>query len=117
MEAEYISLSMGMTMLIPLRTILSEIAICLNFDHNEKSIISTVWEDNEAARKLATTDPPRLTPRSRSIAVKYHWFREHLKKDKIECLGIDTKSQLADLLTKSFAGPEFERLREFLMGW
>jgi len=37
-----------------------------------KSTVSTVWEDNQAAITLANMELPRMTPRSKNIAVKYH---------------------------------------------
>lgn len=38
--------------------------------------ISRVFEDNQACLKLACSTMPKLTPRSKRIAVKYHWFRK-----------------------------------------
>ena len=73
-EAEYIALSTAMRALLPVRHIYEVVCVSLNLDRNPNSVISTVFEDNCAAKILATTDPPRLTPQSRHIAVKYHWF-------------------------------------------
>ena len=42
------------------------------------STISTVCEDNRAVKILATTDPPYLMPRSKHIAIRYHWFCSHV---------------------------------------
>jgi Reverse transcriptase (RNA-dependent DNA polymerase) len=45
----------------------------LNVIGDAGSIIrSTIFEDNQACYQLATTDPPRMTSRSKSIAIKYH---------------------------------------------
>jgi hypothetical protein len=84
MEAEYISLSQAMRVLLPMRMLLEEVSTTLCLKRDPKSVIkSTIWEDNAACLVLATTDPPRMTPRSKSIAVKYHWFREHLIKESL----------------------------------
>ena len=85
MEAEYISLSQALRVLLPLRIVLDEVSTLLHLKHDPHSLIkSTVFEDNQACLALATSNPPKLTPRSKSIAVKYHWFREHLKPGVIE---------------------------------
>jgi hypothetical protein len=116
-EAEYIALSSGMRALLPLRSILAEVTSILNLPKNRRSVISTVWEDNAAALLLATTDPPKISSRTKHINVKYHWFRSHLKKGEIECKKIDTKEQWADILTKPLVQALFEPLRKKIMGW
>ena len=74
-------------------------------------------EDNEACQKLAGSSMPKMTPRSKHIAVKYHWFREYLDKLQIEVLSIDTKSQLADIFTKGLVQKEFKSKRKMVCGW
>ena len=73
MESEYIALSTAMRSLVHVRALLNHICARFNLAYGDKiSTISTVFEDNRAAKILATTDPPRLTPRSKSLAVRYH---------------------------------------------
>ena len=86
---------------------------------SQKSILnpSIIFEDNEAALSLATTDPPRMTPRSKHIAIKYHWFRKHLKKGYIELQHIRSNDQKADILTKALPRIKHERARLLTMGW
>ena len=118
MEAEYISLSQAMRVLLPMRLLLEEIAGPLQLQRDPKSVIkSTIWEDNQACLTLATTDPPRMTPRSKSIAVKYHWFRERLIPGVIEIKAVGTENQAADIFTKATSQAIFERLRRVLLGW
>ena len=74
MEAEYVALSASMRTLIPLQRKLWEICGALEVPLDDQSLLSTVWEDNQAALGLATSDPPCLTPRSKHLAIKYHWF-------------------------------------------
>ena len=58
-----------------------------------------------------------MTPRSKHIAIKYHFFREHVFNGTVDIEKIDTSNQKADIFTKGL-GPEiFERVRELLMGW
>ncbi|KAI2510177.1 hypothetical protein MHU86_4209 [Fragilaria crotonensis] len=118
MEAEYISLSQALRVLLPLRIILEEVSSHLHLKPDPRSVIkSTIFEDNQACLLLATSDPPKLTPRSKSIAVKYHWFREHLEPGVIDIKPIASEDQLADIFTKPLAAISFLRLRKRLLGW
>ena len=76
----------------------------------------TAHEDNSACETLANLEPGRVTPRSKFYDVKVHWFRSMLGPD-IRVVRVDTKSQLADIYTKSLAREDFERLRKLLAGW
>ena len=89
--------------------------------HGEKvSTISTVFEDNRAAKLLATTDPPRLTPRSKSLAIRYHWFRSHLGVKNGKGIIIKDVASLlnsADFLTKALPRDHFRENRKSVQGW
>ncbi len=65
---------------------------------------------------LATQHPPRLTPRSKHIAVKYHWFCSQLG-ETIQLKYIPTNDQLAEILTKPLSRVKFECDQEQLMGF
>ena len=121
MESEYIALSTAMRSLVHVRALLKHICARFNLAYGDKiSTISTVFEDNRAAKILATTDPPRLTPRSKSLAVRYHWFRSHIGiKDGTGIQIMDVQSSLnrADWLTKSLAKDAFLANRLAVSGW
>jgi hypothetical protein len=118
MESEYIALSQAMHTLLPLRTILDEVSNALSLkSHPKTSIHSRIYEDNPACLLLATSDPPKLTPRSKNIAVKYHWFQEHLVPGEVEIKPIGSDNQLADIFTKPLAAKLFEHFRSKLLGW
>jgi len=117
MSAEYIAMSIAMRSLIHLRNVHAEVVKSLELPWSKESMISTVYEDNQACIVLATTDPPRHTPQSRTIAVKYHWFRKQLGKDTIRVEKIDGKLQRANILTKPLARAQFESERKMLIGW
>ena len=109
-----------MRSLLPLRRILSELVTALDLEHDGKSTIkSTVWEDNTAARTLATTNPPRHTPKSRYFNCKWHWFREHLTPgpDGIEVQPVLSEDQIADAFTKPLKKDVFICLHKRLLGW
>ena len=58
-----------------------------------------------------------MTSRSLHYAVKYHWFREHIIPEEIEFVKIETKNQLADILTKGLLTEQFKHIHILLMGW
>jgi len=118
MESEYISLSMAMRSLIFLRGLMFEIDTIFGIDVGSTvSSISTVFEDNQPAIALATTDPPRMTPRSKSLAVKYHWFRSHLSPDSIVVKAIASAQNKADIFTKALPFEAFARHRKAICGY
>jgi hypothetical protein len=117
MEAEYIALSTALRSLLPAKAVLQTVTKALNIEIPTVSTISTVWEDNHAAEVLATTKPPRLTPRSKHIAIRYHWFRDKLEPGKIEIKPIASKQQKADILTKALTKQNHEEARKLSMGW
>ena len=78
---------------------------------------NTIWEDNAGTLALAKLEPPRMTPRSHHYTVKYHWFSEHIIPKKVEVVKIETKNQLADILTKGLRTEQFKHICTLLMGW
>ena len=116
-EAEYIALSTGMRSLLPLRNLVKDVSDSLGVKRNEISSVSAVWEDNNACLKLVNDPYPNMSPRTKSIAVKYHWFREKIVEGEIEAKRIDTALQKADIFTKGLAKDDFERKRKMICGW
>lgn len=115
-EAEYIALSTAMRDLLPTRALLKEIGDQMQLSYcNKSTILSKVWEDNNGAIRLAEASN-KVTLRTKHIAVKYHFFREHLS-DEIQVQKVDTTNQIADIFTKGLATPQFEYLVSKLMGW
>ena len=76
---------------------------------------SKVFEDNQGAVSLATM--PKMNPRTKHIAVKYHFFRDHISRGEIEVEWIEGEKQKADILTKGLAFEKFSRLWKLLLGW
>ena len=118
MEAEYNALSLCMRAVLPFQRILNKILISIGIiDEKIIKFKTTIWEDNVGALTLARLEPGQMTPRSKHYAIKYHWFRSHLKPNKIELHKVDTKEQKADILTKGLRKDLFERIRKLLCGW
>ena len=112
MESEYLALSQAMLDLIPLREILKEVnqTVFNNTIHmppcttNSKSFSDIItseeeapipkskfYEDNNACLKFVHL--PRLTPRTKHIAVTYHWFRSKVEQLEISVEPINTDQQ------------------------
>ena len=75
---------------------------------------STIYEDNNGAIVVATS--PRMTPTSKQIAVKYHWFRQNAGKGFV-IRKIKSENQKADISTKGLQGQIFVRIRKLLCSW
>ena len=114
--------------LIALRQVLKEIfKYTMNSSEFEKLNISTtskgfkeipqstVHEDNTACLKFAMI--PKMSPRTKHIAIPYHSFREKVKELEIRVVQIDTTKQLADQFTKELPEEKFVRDRKGLVGW
>jgi hypothetical protein len=120
MEAEYIALSDMMKQVIFLQGIHQEITsqcTSLNLPAIGKTSITTVFQDNQAAQILAATDPPRMTPRSKAIAVRYHWFRQYLHPNRIVMAPIASKDNPSNILTKALDRTQFEAERRMILNW
>jgi hypothetical protein len=98
-----------------MKVLLTELATltCLPFDNT--ITYSTVFEDNKGCEELANA--PKVRPRTKHIALKYHHFRSHVARGDIKIQWINTKSQLADIFTKPLPEPLFTSLRLLLLGW
>jgi hypothetical protein len=116
--AEYTAMSMAMRDVLPLKHLVKAVSKGVGMEPTDLATIkTTVWEDNNGALTLAKMEPGRTTPRSKHFAVRYHWFRSHLKPNSIEIERIDSKRQRGDLFTKALRPTDFENIRKQLMGW
>ena len=114
-EAEYIALSQAMRDIIPFLSQMEAMNKIFGDELVPPVIYCKLFEDNNGALELART--PRYLPRTKHIGIKYHHFREHVRKGKVKISSIDTKEQMADQFTKGLTASSFEYLRKLLMGW
>ena len=114
-EAEYIALSQSLRDVIPLLDLIKEMEKFFGLPSEKPEVKCKLFEDNNGALELARA--PKYRPRTKHIAIKYHHFREHVKKGLISINAIDTKEQIADIFTKGLPGISFKYLRRHLMGW
>ena len=115
-EAEYIALSQSMREVLPIIWLLQEA-----HDHgipvltNPPKIHCKVFEDNAGAIEIAKV--PKMRPRTKHLNIKYHHFREEVKKGTVSIYHVGTKDQIADIFTKPLDESLFKSLRVKVMGW
>jgi hypothetical protein len=116
MEAEYQALSASCRDLIPLRHTVKEASDALGISKDFKvHSHSTIYEDNSACQSQATA--PKMTPRTKHIAVTYHWFREFVASGDLQVVKVNSENNLSDILTKGLVAEKFTAIRKLLCGW
>ena len=116
LESEYTSLSHSIRTLIPIRSLVLELAGALEIpDSINTTVRSAVFEDNRAAVLLANNH--RITSRTRYFHVKWHFFWEYVSRGDVTVEYISTDLQRADYLTKMNPRFVFERIRKMNQGW
>jgi hypothetical protein len=121
-EAEYISLAQALREFIPMRRAFEDMLKALELTTEYPIVVkSVIFEDNNGAISTATT--PKMSPRTKHIAVKYHFVKNLFGKKKhpdhhpFDLQKIDTELQKADVLTKGLAEFSFLRNRKLLCGY
>jgi hypothetical protein len=82
---------------------------------NSKNTLSSVFEDNAGAIEIANV--PKMRPRTKHLNIKYHHFREEVRKGTISIYHTRTEDQIADIFTKPLPEVPFVKFREKMMGW
>ena len=115
-ESEYIALSHAMRETIPAKELLYEITKAFQLKQPDKSkMVCSIFEDNNSCIELAKC--PKVRPRTKHIAIKYHFFREKIESGEFKIEPIETTEQIADLFTKPLTEKPFKYLRQKLLGW
>jgi hypothetical protein len=115
-EAEYIALSQAMRMVLPIIWLMEEARkqeITVLFA--TPKIHCKVFEGNAGAIKIANI--PKMRPRTKHLNIKYHHFREEVKKGTISIYHTRIEAQIADIFIKPLPEQPFIRFREKMMGW
>nr|GFB18296.1 retrovirus-related Pol polyprotein from transposon TNT 1-94 [Tanacetum cinerariifolium] len=99
-EAEYVSLSACCAQVLWMRTQLTD----YGFHFNKIPI----YYDSKSA--IAISCNPVQHSRTKHIAVRYHFIKEHVEKGTIELYFVKTAYQLADLFTKALPVDRFNYL-------
>lgn len=114
-EAEYMALSVAAREVLPLRELMLEITSHFGLPQITPNLRCTIFEDNKGAEQLARA--PRMRPRTKHIAIKYHHFREQVAKGILHITRVATDEQRADILTKATPLSTLSHLRQQIQGW
>nr|GFB48801.1 copia protein [Tanacetum cinerariifolium] len=99
-EAEYVSLSACCAQILWMRTQLT--------DYGFNFIRIPIYYDSKSA--IAISCNPVQHSRTKHIAVRYHFIKEHVEKGTIELYFVKTDYQLADIFTKALLADRFNYL-------
>ena len=73
------------------------------------------FEDNNGSIDLAKE--PQYRPQTKHLSIKWHHFREHIKRGTSKIVYVETNEQQAEIMTKPLVKPNFEYLRKKIMRW
>ena len=102
-EAEYMAAYFGGSEAIWLRSLLGELGCT-------QSEPTKIYSDNQAC--ISITKNPTLKSCAKHISIKYHFLRERISTGELLIGYIRTENEIADILTKALAKPQFENLRD-----
>jgi hypothetical protein len=115
-EAEYIALSQAMREVLPIIWLMEEAKqLGVPVLNATPKVHCKVFEDNAGAIEIATV--PKMRPRTKHFNIKYHHFREEVRKGKVSIYNTKTEDQIADIFTKPIPEASFVKFRERMMGW
>ena len=78
-------------------------------DHNPKD-----FEYRQVIGKLLYLEK---STRTKHLNIKYHHFREEVRKGTVSIYHTRTEDQIADIFTKPLPEASFVKFRERMMGW
>jgi len=104
-EAEYIALGEAVKEIQWCRNWLSEVL------GEEKIGTMIIHEDNQATIQLAQFSD-KVSQRTKHIDIRYHFLREVIADGQVKLAWIQSKDQLADILTKPLQGGPFKYIRD-----
>lgn len=105
-EAEFVAANEAVKDIIWVRGILVE----FGYVHEGPSL---VFEDNQAT--IAMIRNHMVTGRNRHFAIRMAWLREQAAAGNVRFIYVASKDNIADILTKILAEPQFEHLRDKLL--
>ena len=114
MEAEYIALPQSMRDFLPMKVKVREVLAQLKVVMTAVVTHSIAFEDNGALMSATTK---KMTPRSKNIGIKYHYFREAVTDGAAKIKNVDSDTQKADIFTKGLGIVKIQGLGCLLDGW
>lgn len=115
-EAEYIGLSKALREAIPIMKLMKEMKKKgFQISVTQPKVMCRVFEDNSGALEMANNH--KFRPRTKHLNIKYHHFRSYVNTAQITIHPIESKNNLADMLTKGQPLALFRIHRYHIMGW
>jgi hypothetical protein len=105
-EAEYMAITEASKAVLFLRSLVEELGF--------PQATIPVFGDNQPSIHLALN--PSVTPRSKHIAIRYHFVRDLVSAAVIGLRYIPTTDQIADAMTKNLPAPAFAQLTSLMFG-
>ena len=102
-EAEYMALAAAAQEALWLIQLTTELG-------SETTEPLTIYEDNQAT--ISMTKNPQYHGRSKHVAIKYHFIREHVSDGSVQLEYCPTKDMVADMLTKGLPRVQLVKLRK-----
>ena len=65
----------------------------MKFDLDIESKVAYDWEDNTGTQNVTNSKGPLVSPPTKSVGVKYHWFQSKISLKEIIIMMIYTKRQ------------------------
>ena len=113
-EAEYVALSQAMRGLIPVMDFIREAQkVNLPIIPKIPRVHCSIFEDNSGAIENAKV--PKMRPSTKYMNIKYHHFRDHVKKGLISVHQVSTTEQITDIFTQPLQEAIFENIAEALL--
>ena len=100
-ESEYIAAGSCCAQLLWMKQTLKDYGINLKQVH--------LFCDNESAIKIANN--PVQHSKTKHIEIRHHFLRDHVMKEDIDIIHVNTEEQLADIFTKPLDEKRFCKLR------
>ena len=102
--------------LLPAKQLLVEVTEALDVKLSEEATAyCKVFEDNQSCIALAKS--AKMNPRTKHIAIKYHFFRQMVSDETVLIEWIPTDEQKADIITKGLSSVKFESNGKLVLGW
>ena len=96
--------------------LIKEVIDNLGIDSENLKFVSSSIVYKEYNGSIFVTTSPRMTPPSKHISSKSHWFSQHVVKDFL-FWNIESENQKANIFTKGLQGEIFVRIRKFIYSW
>tara|TARA_R110002050_G_scaffold285337_2_gene434960 strand:+ start:441 stop:3074 length:2634 start_codon:yes stop_codon:yes gene_type:complete len=103
MEAELLAMTNAVTALQHVQGLLTELGYVEN--------VITIITDSVPAVKYLRAEMYSSNPRTRHLAVRFHFLRSMLREGTLQIEAVPSKEQWADILTKALPRPAFEALK------